>query len=117
MSSIAQDTLKLAKSLSAGGFSSPVFNKSESVVSSKRIANVMKRAGWLIDQFDFSKIQWDAADQGRLAAYSMTQIIWRVYPKGEFGYRNSDYVWGTVRTGLREVGKGVEVVSQIYVNG
>lgn len=109
---------KTAKRVNAGSYSFPVFNKEESLVTIRRIYNAMKKAGWLVDEFDFSKVQFDTVDKAHQLPGGWTkgvEAIWRVFPHGEFGNRKSEYVWGTVTAALESSSKGISVLARIYV--
>ena len=101
-----------------GSESFPIFNKETSVVTAKRIQNAMRRADYIMEMFDFSKVQFDTVDPAELLPGGFqkgVEAIWRVFPHGEFGNRKSDYVWGTVRVALASGNNGVEVLADIYV--
>lgn len=98
----------------AGGFSLPLFEK---LVTPRVIQNAMKReGGFTMDFFDFRKIQFDTVDP---AAHSSLgaglEAIWRVFPKGEFDNRESEYAWGTVQVYMKPTPKGISVSAHLYL--
>jgi len=103
----------------AGKFSMPVFNKMESIVTPRRIINLMKKeGGYDMGFFDLSKIEFDTVDKDQYPPhpYQGYQAIWRIFPPGEFGNRKSEYIWGYVFAGLASTGKGIQVIAHMTLN-
>ena len=79
----------------------------------------MQRSGeFNMDFFDFSKIQFDTVDvMGQASGFydKGLEVIWRVFPPGKYGDRQSEYTWGTVQTLLGSSDQGVRVATNIRV--
>jgi|APSaa5957512535_1039671.scaffolds.fasta_scaffold42259_2 hypothetical protein len=100
----------------AGNFNVPLLRKSPLLVTPRMVAAAMKKEGGFdLTFFDLSKVEFDTVDPMSLNQFKGVEAIWRVFPKGEFGNRQSDYVWGTVVVGLASSPKGIEVVAHIRV--
>lgn len=102
----------------AGSLTLPLFGKTDVLVTAKQIKATMAKAGFLTDFFDFTKIQFDTVDPATSppAPYRHGfEAIWRVFGHGEFGDRNTEYVWGTVQIYMASSDKGIQVAAIIRV--
>jgi|1_EtaG_2_1085319.scaffolds.fasta_scaffold00740_13 hypothetical protein len=113
------EVLGLKSILKEGGYSEPLPTpEGKSVVTTEMIKAAVDEAGWLIDRLDFSQIQWVAPETMPINEFVMLESTFRVFPHGEFGNRESEYVWGTVGVGLLalpEQAKHQQAVTRIYV--
>jgi hypothetical protein len=100
----------------AGGFTVPLLHKT---VTTRMIANALKKSGEFdLDFFDLRNIQWDTVDQAKFPPHPYQagfERTWRIFPKGEFGNRESEYVWGTVFVGMAPGNDGTPVGAHIYI--
>lgn len=108
--------LKAELSKKAGGFALPLKNGAK--VGPRQIKMACKKSNSFdMDFFDWTKIQWvktgNETSGGQFKTY---HTIWRVFPQGDFGNRQSDYIWGYVEAGVTEERGGfVEVKAVLYV--
>jgi len=101
----------------AGGLQLPLKNGSK--VGSRQIMAICKKAGFDMDYFDWSKIQWEkSGNETSGGQFKTYHTIWRVWPKdGTFGDRKDPgYIWGYVEAGVTEArGDQVEVKAVLYL--
>lgn len=100
----------------AGGFMVPLKNGAK--IGPRQIKAVCKKeGGFKMDFYDWTKVQWEKTGNETAGGQFKTyHTIWRVFPPGEFGNRQSDYVWGYVEAGVSEGRSGqVEVKAVLYV--
>lgn len=87
----------------------------EEIVTPQVIKDTMKRVGGFdMGAYDFSKIKFHPVNKSKKLPHGY-EVIWLVFPHGEFDVRESDFVHGTVSIGIKSTNKGAQVTSYITV--
>ena len=105
----------------AGKFSMKVFSKDRVTVTAKDIEKAIRaEGGWdatFIDNLDFKNVEWVKGTDPLANSHPPgVEVSWRVFPKGEYGNRDGDYVWGYVYAGVVAENNGITVVALLTVS-
>jgi len=109
--------LKAELSKEAGGTGWPLTPR-PLVVGLRRIQKTVVESGdydqAFLAKLDFRKVEFEKPIPNPYRANG-TLVWWRVFPKGSYGDRDSDYVYGYVMTEWNVSNKGVEIEGQVVV--
>jgi hypothetical protein len=112
--------LKAELSKKAGGYTKAI--KGNGKVTVRMLQNFVYKSNefdkdWL-DKLDWKKMEFDGPIAGTYAglAGKDCHTIWRVFPQGSVGDRQSDYIWGKISTSTGS-GRGgaIEVQTFLYL--
>lgn len=67
-----------------------------------------------LDGMDWGKVEFDKPEKNPYRS-SGTLVWWRVYPMGEVGNKQSDYIYGYVMTEWTSGPKGIEIQGDVVV--
>jgi hypothetical protein len=120
---VAQENPKFAKLLkaeltkTAGGTGWPLTPKPV-VVGPRRIKKAIIGSNEFtreyLESLDFKKVEYEKPEKNPYRING-TLVTWRVFPKGSFGDRDSNYVWGYVSTEWRVGPKGIVMEGDVVV--
>ena len=108
----------LSKNAGKTVFPISALSKGGGTVGPAEIQRAVARAGFTksyLEGLDFTHIEFDAVEKAVTVPGEGVEAIWRVFPKGQFDNRNSDYVWGTVTLSMQSSPAGIHVVGIIMV--
>ena len=108
----------LSKNAGKTAFPISALSKGGGTVGPAEIQRAVARAGFTksyLEGLDFTHIEFDAVEKAVTVPGEGVEAIWRVFPKGQFDNRNSDYVWGTVTLSMQSSPAGIHVVGIIMV--
>jgi hypothetical protein len=130
MSDIKKAVLKVAKAnpefrkalqaelkKTAGGTGWPLTPRPV-VVGPRRIKKTIIDSGEFtreyLESLDFNKVEYDKPEKNTFRING-TLVTWRVFPKGSFGDRDSNYVYGYVSTEWKVGSKGIVMEGNVVV--
>ena len=87
-------------------------------VTPRRVKKVCYDSGAFLNDFldgmDWRKVEFDKPEKNPYRS-SGTLVWWRVYPVGEVGNKQSDYIYGYVMTEWVSGPKGIEIQGDVVV--
>jgi len=108
--------LKAELTKTAGGTGGPLTPR-PLVVGPRRIKKTVLMGGFdqdFVDKLDFRKVEFDKPEKNPYRLNG-TIVWWRVFPKGSYGDRKSDYVHGYVMSEWDVGPKGVKITGWVVV--